>query len=168
MIDDAELIARMVWHPIHFKGLELSTSAFEEGDLIPEDDEHGFPRYMSTDKVLEIQQNCIDWRVAFQQRDGRAERLDRKSPKFVEFNCGGLRALLDTTNVPIFGIISIPVAAGEDGEGSPPNPAHCGVKSTSGAPAHRKEKRAKVAELRTQLLKSVIRIVSYETMFPTA
>ncbi|MDB5658301.1 MAG: hypothetical protein JWS10_916 [Cypionkella sp.] len=168
MVDDTDIVLRMVWHPCHFDGDKLKTSAFEPGDLVPDNDDTGQPRYVSTDRLAGVQQGSVDWRINQQQRDGRDVRLERLKPRFVEFLCGDIRSLADEAGQYLFFVKHLPVAAGEEGKDSPENPAHCGILSTSAAPDSKKEKREKVEALRTKLLQIKRGTLSYESMFLSA
>jgi hypothetical protein len=107
----------------------------------------------------------VDWRVQWQQRDGLDLKEFRENPRFLSFLCGDIRSSLDENGRPYFAVERDPVAKDESGPGSPANPAHCGVRSTTVAPMTRAEKREKVAELRNKLLKIVLSVLNYDEVF---
>ncbi len=171
MISDDVQVLRMVWHPFHFDQGELVATAFEGDDLLAFPDACGAARYMSVDDLAQISRESVDWRAEWQQRDGRDERLGRHVPKFVEFKVNRLRQLKCTEARPLFELTREPMAAGEDGPGSPPNVAHCAVRTQE---AHRYADLSKprrkfiLNHMRTQLMRALDQIKEYGDVFPGA
>ena len=164
MIKDEIQVFRMVWHPFHFEGTSLKTSAFDRADLVPELDQQGAHRYVSVDRGDIIQRESVDWRIEWQQRDGKAETKSRHDAKFVHFLCESLRACVDDEDRRPFNITSEPEEAGIDG--SPENPAHCALRNVSGKTGSRSEMRAYVEQLRVMLIQLKKGVLSYAEMFP--
>lgn len=159
----------MVWHPFHFQDGELLPTAFEKPDLLAFPDREGRPRYMSVDDLHMISQASVDWRIAWQQRDGTDPR--RENARFVRFQAGTLRQCECPDGSPLCRLTREPTLAGEAGPESPENPAHCGVHTV--APERfqgltRGAEKVALLYMRTQLVKSIEQIFDYGEVFPDA
>lgn len=157
----------MVWNPLHFdkKTKELKGSAFAERDLLPKPDPAGEPRYLSADLASQISQESVDWRIN-RELTGDGFDIDKKvSPLFVSLAYAGLGGQKDELDSPLFAITHEPLAAGDDGEGSPRNDAHHGIHSTTPMPEERPDQVAKVQELRTALIVCINGIFEYGEVF---
>lgn len=164
MISGETHVLRMVWHPFHFEGAALKTSAFDRADLVPDRDQQGAYRYVSVDRSDIIQKDSVDWRVFAQQRDGRAEKHGRHNAKFVQFLCDDIRKCVDDEDRLPFNVTYEPVKAGIDG--SPENRAHCALRNVSGKTGSNSEMRAYVEQLRTKLLQIKKGVLCYPEIFP--
>lgn len=168
MVSDDVTVLRMVWHPFHFAEGELVSTAFDGDDLLALPDVHGDPRYMSVDDLERISRPSVDWRIAWQQRDGRAERNGRSDPKFIRFLVEHLRGCRCSEGRQMCEITREPMAENEDGPGSPANPAHCGVRALE-AERYRglskTRRKLLLNQMRTQLMKAVDSIIEYECLF---
>ena len=160
------VLLRMVWHPVHFPNGELIASAFESSDLRPDRDRDDRPRYISVDRQDDLRKQSIDWRIAYQQRDGRDEQENRKEVRFIEFLCGEILTATDDSGTQPFAVTTEPVLAMENG--MPENPGHCAIRNVSGKGGDKKkaEDRTYVEELRTILMRLKRRITNYEDVFP--
>lgn len=162
MIEGDQNIYRLVWHSFDFEADgSLKGAAFTSADLRPALEEDGTPKFVSTDQVSKISKLSVDWRIQAQQADGKRERLERNEAKFVEFNCAELRSVMKDEKRQ-FEVTSEPEIAEADGPGSPENPAHCALRHISGSTG-----KSHIGYLRTQLLKHMRGILSYETVFPS-
>lgn len=163
MVSNDVLVVRMVWHPFHFQDGELLPTAFEKPDLLGLPDRQGFPRYMSVDDFEMLSTESVDWRIEWQQRDGRLDE-GRREPKFIFFPAPSLRECTCPDGEQLFDVVRHPTEAGEDGPDSPENPAHCGV-HTLGAERFQglSKGREKVILLamRTELMKAIQQIREY-------
>lgn len=172
MVPDDVVVLRMVWHPFHFdEDGELLATAFEKNDLLAFPDDNGDPRYVSVDDISLISQMSVDWRVAWQQRDGRAERNKRFNPKFVQFTAERLRQCRCVDDRQMFDLTREPMAENEDGPGSPENPAHCGVwtlRAERYSHLSAKQQKQAVMRMRAQLMKAVDAVRQYEDVFRDA
>lgn len=166
MIQDHRNIYRLVWHSFDFEEQtnELKSSAFDARDLRPDDDEDGLPRYTSVDLTHMMCQPSVDWRVARWQSGDARVRLKREEIKFAEYNCGTLRALVDSIGRNPLCVTPEPEQEKPDGE--PANPGHCGLRNRLGLPTTKKEKEGYINKLRTSILKTTVRIRSYGDVFP--
>lgn len=172
MIADNAWVLRMVWHPFHFSDDgELHSTAFNGDDLLAIPDNGGRPRYLSVDDQNIISQLSVDWRVAWQQRDGKREENERHDPKFVRFLAGSLRQCPCDEGRQMYELTREPTEEHGDGPGSPANPAHCGVKTLEAARYANlsKAKRKMVLNyMRVQLMGSIDEILEYRNVFPGA
>lgn len=161
MIGAEVILLRMVWHPAHFENGQLVGSAFESGDLRPDNDRDGHPRYISCDRQDDLRKESVDSRIDGQMRDGAENRDKRHEARFVEFVTEALRATTDETGIHPFEVTSEPIV--------PENPGHCGIRNVSGKGKSRKaEDRAYIEELRTILLGQNRGISGYRDYFPAA
>lgn len=166
ILDEANLL-RLVWHPSHFDGGKLKGSAFSSEDLLGLIDENGSRRYVSVDERIEISQESVDWRIDWQQREGRDVRLGRSEARFVVYSCSEVRECIENGN-NLFEVSRFPVVAGANGEGSPENLAHCGIQNALKDKVDelkRGERRTHVEMLRVQLLKLKREIIGYCQVF---
>lgn len=165
MVGDDVLVLRMVWHPAHFDNDKLNGAAFDSADLRPDLDANGHPRFLSVDQGDLICKHSVDYRIDDQQKDGKSESCKRLEARFVEFSCADLRRhrLDGDSETVIFNVTSEPVTAGLDG--SPANPAHCGIRHVSGKTGGKGEMRRHVQQLRTSLLKLKKNIFTYDGIF---
>lgn len=167
MIEDHLNIYRLVWHSFDFDtNNDLKGSAFRSDDLRPDKEEDGSDKFVSTDRVDIISKPSVDWRIEWQQSDGKRERLDRHEARFAEYNCAELRSI-ERDGTRQFEITAEPEPPDADGPGSPANPAHCAVRHVSGFTGSKKAIDRHVEFLRTQLLKRTLAIHSYGSVFPT-
>ena len=172
MVSDEVIVLRMVWHPFDFgnegKG-ELLSTAFGSNDLLAQPDDSGYPRYMSADDRALISKASVDWRINWQQRDGRDIQHKRHRPRFVQFETGRLRNCRCSEDRQLFNVTREPMSAGEDGVGSPENPAHCGVRTLESeryAGLTKPEKKLALNRLRTQVMNAIGAVLEYEQVFP--
>jgi hypothetical protein len=169
VVSDDVMVLRMVWHPFHFQDGELIPTAFDGNDLLALPDKDGEAKYMSMDDWENISRASVDWRIEWQQRDGRAERHGRIDAKFVQFVARRLRECVCEEGRQVHDVTREPTVQGENGPGSPENPAHCGVRTLEHERYRdlTKARRAAVlGHMRTQLMKAIIEIHPYTDIFP--
>ena len=141
-------------------------SSFRRADLLAEGG-----AYSSVDDDNMLSKLSIDWRIAWQQREGRAEREGRHQALFATLNAGDVRrcSIADDSR-QLFDVTRKPTVANEDGPGSPANPAHCGVETLQPerfGGMTRGEKSVAVEKMRIQLIKIVISVRGYDDLFET-
>ncbi|WP_289155604.1 hypothetical protein [uncultured Salipiger sp.] len=154
---------RLVWHPSQYQDGKILPAAFERSDLIARDE-----RYLSVDDLGLLSRESVDWRIAWQQRDGRDEKLGRADALFAQFSARRLRDCLYRDNSPLFNVTREPTLKEEDGPGSPANPAHCGVRTIEPGRFQELGKGAQniaVERMRTELVKAIDGIHQYEDVF---
>lgn len=171
MVLDEVTLLRLVWHPFHFgEDGELLATAFDSSDILALPDKDEQPRYISVDDIELVSQASVDWRIRWQQRDGRREALRRFDAKFVQFTAGRLRECHDTDGHLLFELTREPLAEGEDGPESPENPAHCAVRTNDPlrySQLPEKKRKQAVMRIRTQLMKAFTDIITSNQLFPT-
>lgn len=166
MIEDAHNIFRLVWHSFDFEpDGTLKLAAFTSADLRPETDEHGAPKFISTDLAMLMSKDSVDWRIKSQQADGKTVTLRRIEARFAEFAVRRLRAV-QKNGIRQFEVTSEPDAVGAGGYGSPENLAHCALRHISGFSGSRGEVSKHVNFLRTELIKQILSIREYGDLFP--
>lgn len=165
-LDEADLV-RLVWHPSHFDGDKLKGSAFSSDDLLGRLEKDGSRRYLSVDDRSLISRASIDWRVAWQQRDGKDLEHGREDARFVLYDCSSVTSCSDGVD-KLFRVTREQVPAGGDGPESPPNPAHCGIHNAQSEKVDglgKGARRTHVEMLRVQLIKLKREILSYCQVF---
>jgi len=167
LVSDESEVLRLVWHPSHFEGDKLKASAFDRKDVSAKLDDDGNPRYLSVDNSTHIVKASVDWRIAWQQRDGKDVKHHRHNAKFVAFLCAELRACEWESGKQMFDVSHEPMPAGADGPGSPENSAHCGVRTQNIDALSEKERRGYIEELRVRLLQARKAIFMYSEVFRT-
>ena len=166
MIKDELIILRLVWHSSDFDSDgNLKGSAFRSDDLRPDKEKDDTPKFVSTDRVDMIFKPSIDWRIEYQQSDGKREKMERFEARFAEFKCAELRSV-ERGGRRQFDVTAEPEPAGADGPGSPENQAHCALRHVSGFTGSKGAVRSYVEYLRTQLIKKTRAIHSYGAIFP--
>ena len=160
LIEAEVILLRMVWHPAHFENGKLVASAFDSGDLRPDDDRDGQARYISTDRQDDLRKPAVDARILSQERDGPKQQDKKHEARFVEFLTGELRAAKDESGNHPFDVTPEPIV--------PENPGHCAIRNVSGkGKSRRAEDRDYVDELRTILLDQNRGVTSYSDHFPS-
>ena len=164
MISDDEGVVRIVWQPRDFEKStgRLKGSHFSPGELLGLDDKHGRPRYVSVDRMQIVVKASIDFRI----EKALSPKERREAARFAEYRSGEIRQLTGDVGDLLFVLEPMPFAAGEDGESSPANPAHAGIRPAATCPAAEDERDLKVNEMRNRLL-SAYTFRLYEDLFPT-
>lgn len=168
MANDDDNLYRMVWNPLHFdnKTGTLKGAAFAGRDLLPKLDNNGHARYLSADLATEISRPSVDWRINHELSGEGFDKDKKITPRFVSLAYSALASQNDEQDQVLFAITHEPLAAGDDGEGSPRNDAHYGIHSTTPKPEDEADQGAKVQELRTALIACVNGILEYGAVFP--
>ncbi|MGY9046046.1 MAG: hypothetical protein ACKVKF_02975 [Rhodobacterales bacterium] len=157
---------RLVWQPTHFKDGKLQSSAFSRDEMKGAIDKSTMKeKYASVDDMAAIVKLSVDWRISWQQRDGRDVAEGREVAKFVEFESSALNSLRWSNNDPMFYLTPEPTVAGEDGPGAPANPAHWGIRGADRSNVDEKERSPYVSTMRTKLIQAYSKIFSYDQLF---
>lgn len=166
LIDDQHEALRLVWFSGDFdKEGKLKGSAFSQGDLIPNSDPEGNPRYVSMDLKHLVSQTSVDWLIA-RGRSGHASDSKKKAEaRFALFLCEKLRALRHDDGAEMFYLKPCATVDNQIEPGSPSNPAHIGVCSATPAPLSEDDRNLKVDELRTKLLEARKDTLTYGVVF---
>jgi hypothetical protein len=147
MVPDDVHLLRLAWHPAHFPNDELDPAlAFDSADLRGDNG-----RFLSVDRLDLVSQRAVDARIEQLKKDGKDERLKRREAKFINFNCGELRAASDADGMKPFQITT---------EEEEDNAAHCAVRNISG-----KRNPSYINELRTILVSRIQEYMSYSDIF---
>lgn len=166
MITNDVVLLRLVWHPCHIVDGKVQSAAFERDDLLAIDD-----RYVSVDDHSLASEESVTWRIEWLQRDGRADRLRRQEAFFAELLARNVRSCVCASNAQLFQVTREPTEAEQEGPGSPQNMAHCGIRTIQAerfTTLGKREKNAAVERMRTQLIKNIERLLSFEEVFDEA
>jgi hypothetical protein len=166
--DDDSFLLRMVWSPRCYQDNRPTSACFDSKDLLPNSDENGKERFVSTDCEAEIVKVAVDFRIARQTRGDLRVTERRHEARFIRLNCGEVRAIPDLQEdqkSPM--IIERDPRPAQPEFDIPENPAHCALRNCS-PNSRTKDKAANrqyVEYLRTELLKRLRADLSYDEVF---
>lgn len=174
LVSPNDALLRLAWYS---KGvskdrdgtLKIKGAGFSRSELLGYPDDSGLRQFVSVDLKRIVDKLSIDWRIESQTSNGKAKEYSRFTPYFAETVCSNITGAVDMEGNPIFEVGYLPLEAGADGEGSPANPAHCGLLPLAEVPATEEECKARVEELRAKLQGALFAgaLHSYDDIFPS-
>jgi len=159
-------VLRLVWEPKHFVDGKFDSSNFGRKELKGTLGTDGKPQYASVDKLDLIVSKSIDWRIQWQQRGNLIVSEKRAVAHFAKFEVPNLNQAQWENGDPMFQVTAEPTVDGEEGEGSPANPAHCGIRGADRTKISKAESENCVALMRAELVAICSKIFQYEELFP--
>lgn len=129
---DSVTLHRLVWHPDCYDDGKLTSSgAFPSQDLKGD-------RFVSVDRHDLFNIEIARSRAQSQQAKANGTDKIREDAMVADFPCGGVRDISDSEGKLPFKVTS---------EAEPDNPAHCGIRNTSG-----KKSRGYINQIRAKLM----------------